>query len=254
MVQQQGGGGPGGRGPINVGDVNVNRATVSRAEITRMSMDGNAQGAQETLLQDISSKLTGGQGSLRESLDKIHSAIEECCVGGGAQDTGAKKLKQAHEDAAGSAGELSESQQGLAKSLEDLQQTMRVLIMQQGSLSVSTGEATENVEKQGGAALAGQKAFEKQNEALQKVLFSFRKLDDGTGRMVIEFGDAETRAKGLGEAMGNVWESLREARMAEYVKTLNLGIQSLQNFSSELVDLQSNFRKFMDTFMKDMNE
>ena len=132
MVQQRGTGGPGGRGPINVGDVNVERATVARAEVTRMSMDGNAQGAQEQLLKDIGERLTGGNDSLKSSLDGIRQALKDCCADG-ATDTGAKKLKQAHEDAADSAGSLSQNQEALAKELQNLQQTMRVLITQQGS-------------------------------------------------------------------------------------------------------------------------
>lgn len=241
MVQQEGQGG--GRGPINVKSVNVERATVARADVTRMSMDGDAHGAQEDLLEDIKERLTGGD-SIKSSVDGVRSAIIDCCKaaagGGGGGGSGAAELNEANEDAGKSSTKLT-------KTLETLQKSMEVLISATQQMSVSASEGGQSIESSGGLALAQQKSQQKQFEALSGVMFNFKDdLDETgkkTGKLILTFGNAEAAQTSLTEKIKAVSGSLKEIQMAEWVKFLNQGAQGLQNFTSDLFDTSAQLRK-----------
>lgn len=242
MVQQHNpGGGAGGRPPINV---SVNRASVKSAEVTRMSIAGEERGEDTRILQEISGGISGTD-SIKTKLDEVKRAIQDCCVAvkhpTGPKAKAAEDLNKAQEDLADQTDTQVERSKDLTEAIDKLHDSVRVLISQQTSLSVSSGDAAKNIESAGGAALASQKAQEAQYKALEKILFRTRKEGD---KIIIGFAKTSKETITLKDRFSALRESLKEARVAEYVKTLNLGVQKLQNFQAELVDVQSQFRKF----------
>lgn len=248
MVQQRGQG-PGGRGPINVKSVNVERATVARADVTRMSMDGDSHGAQEDLLEDIKERLTGGD-SIKSSVEGVRSAIIDCCKAATGGGDGAAALNAANMQA-GKSGDA------FTKTLEGLQKSMEVLINATQQMSVSAGESGQNIEAGGGLALAQQKAQQKQFEALSNMMFRFEKVTDETSesgsKLVLRFGDLDDNSQTLSAGFSAIGESLKEVRMAEYVKFLNQATQTLEGFVSELTDVTKKMREVVRQFKEDMD-
>jgi len=243
MVQQHnpGGAGGGGRPPINV---SVDRASVKSAEVTRMSIAGQERGEDTRILQEISGGISGTD-SIKTKLEEVKRAIHDCCIAvkqsGGPKAKAVQDLNKAQEDLVGQTDNQVEKSKDLTEAIDKLHDSVRVLISQQTSLSVSSGDAAKNIEHAGGAALAAQKAQEAQYKALEKILFRTRKEGD---KVIIGFARTSKETITLRERFSALGESLKEARVAEYVKFLNLGVQGLQNFQSELVDVQGQFKKF----------